>query len=687
MSRQRGAGGLTGLLLLTALASLVPSPSAGTLVPEQALLADTAWTVAGSPYYLLGNVTVNAGVSLTIEPGVHVLVNGDYAIRVFGNLTAAGTPSAPILFASNRTTPGTGDWRGIELRATANATLSHAVLRHAFSAVRILGSPGGVDRQRDVFHNLTVERSFYGMQVAQTWNLTLRTSTFSSNSIGVQLLNTTFSSLENVQAFGNDKGISLRQNSNDNTITRSTLYLNSVAGIDINESFRNRVWANALFDNEVTQALDGGDSNLWDAGYPEGGNLWGDYSGNDTFSGPNQDLPGPDDIGDTPYVIDNNTMDRYPKFTPGPNFPPLIDLLSPANNSLFRPGTGVVLRIRDQDLNASEYAVDGGPLVAFASTAVIDTSAWSDGNHSVAVEAWDATGNRSSQVFSFRVDAILPQVTLVSPPEGLLFRPGAVLIDLEVFDANLAEVNVTLDGIFVGTLPTPYDVVTAVWLDGNHTLTIRARDTPGNLRNVSFSFRTDGTSPTVLSSDPQLGDTGVSRNSALVIDFSEPMERSSVVAALSLSLIPDIPVSYTLSWNANSTQATLIPDAPLVANRSYHLQVGTGAADRVGNTLTASFSVVFVTEPAAPEQPEEGLPFWILLTAVVLAVVVGAIAYLEHRRRVRRRRRRRRRKRTSSAARSLAGQEPAPPGTPSTEPSPGSLETRPHPMGLPPSMS
>ena len=52
--------------------------------------------------------------------------------------------------------------------------------------------------------------------------------------------------------------------------------------------------------------------NVWDDGYPSGRNYWSDYNGMDEKSGPNQDLPGSDGIGDTPYVIDENNQDRYP---------------------------------------------------------------------------------------------------------------------------------------------------------------------------------------------------------------------------------------------------------------------------------------------------------------------------------------------------------------------------------------
>jgi len=53
--------------------------------------------------------------------------------------------------------------------------------------------------------------------------------------------------------------------------------------------------------------------NYWDNGYPSGGNYWSDYTGVDETHGENQDIPGSDGIGDTPYIIPgDNTSDRYP---------------------------------------------------------------------------------------------------------------------------------------------------------------------------------------------------------------------------------------------------------------------------------------------------------------------------------------------------------------------------------------
>jgi parallel beta-helix repeat protein len=56
--------------------------------------------------------------------------------------------------------------------------------------------------------------------------------------------------------------------------------------------------------------------NVWDDGYPSGGNYWSDYKGADNLFGPYQNLTGSDGIGDTSYTIDENNADTYPLISP-----------------------------------------------------------------------------------------------------------------------------------------------------------------------------------------------------------------------------------------------------------------------------------------------------------------------------------------------------------------------------------
>lgn len=108
--------------------------------------------------------------------------------------------------------------------------------------------------------------------------------------------------------------------SSDNTIASNTISY-SRNGIHMVSSSGNRIFHNNFFFNSA-QAYDGAQNNIWDDGYPSGGNYWSDYAGLDQFSGPNQDQPGSDDIGDTPRAIDAADEDRYPLMSPYPSSVP-----------------------------------------------------------------------------------------------------------------------------------------------------------------------------------------------------------------------------------------------------------------------------------------------------------------------------------------------------------------------------
>jgi parallel beta-helix repeat protein len=58
---------------------------------------DTTWTKANSPYNLTGNIAIDEGMTLIIEPGVTVNLNS-YYIRVNGTLTARGSSTDKIYF-------------------------------------------------------------------------------------------------------------------------------------------------------------------------------------------------------------------------------------------------------------------------------------------------------------------------------------------------------------------------------------------------------------------------------------------------------------------------------------------------------------------------------------------------------------------------------------------------------------
>ncbi len=116
----------------------------------------------------------------------------------------------------------------------------------------------------------------------------------------------------------NSEGINLSHSSDANYIFGNSITSNNKYGLFLYESSNNSIYHNNFQDNKY-QAYDSRDNNYWDDGYPSGGNYWSDYIGVDNNKGPNQDIPGSDGIGDTPYIIDADSQDNYPLMEPFAN--------------------------------------------------------------------------------------------------------------------------------------------------------------------------------------------------------------------------------------------------------------------------------------------------------------------------------------------------------------------------------
>jgi parallel beta-helix repeat protein len=106
--------------------------------------------------------------------------------------------------------------------------------------------------------------------------------------------------------------------SSSNIFTSNNISSNKNYNIYLEDSSYNRIYHNNII-NHTNQAYDNRDDNYWDDGYPSGGNYWSDYVGVDNFKGPNQDQPGSDEIGDTNYSIDSDSIDNYPLMEPYTN--------------------------------------------------------------------------------------------------------------------------------------------------------------------------------------------------------------------------------------------------------------------------------------------------------------------------------------------------------------------------------
>ncbi|UCF07629.1 MAG: right-handed parallel beta-helix repeat-containing protein [Thermoplasmata archaeon] len=217
------------------------------------------------------------------------------------------------------------------------------------------------------------------------------------------------------------------QNADDNLIANNTISRN-FEGICLMESNDFRIYHNSLIDN-TNQAYDDSSDNYWDNGYPSGGNYWGDYTGADDFSGPNQDEPGSDGIGDTYYEIDSDSQDNYPLMNPFDTVPPEI-IYGPVITSL----TDTTATIEWQTNEDADSRVEYGYTTSYGFMVVDTSHVW---DHSVVL-----TGLDPSTVYHFRVISRDPSGNEVVSQDYMFTTQSPINTPPWVIDVSVPETDI-----------------------------------------------------------------------------------------------------------------------------------------------------------------------------------------------------------------------------------------------------
>lgn len=116
-------------------------PAARASPVEGVISQDTLWTLVDSPFVVTNNITVNAGVTLTIEPGVEVRFGGDFSLIILGKILAQGTADKTIRFTTNDLA-GQNDWRSISIFGMQSSFI-YCIIEHATNGIVI--ENGSVD--------------------------------------------------------------------------------------------------------------------------------------------------------------------------------------------------------------------------------------------------------------------------------------------------------------------------------------------------------------------------------------------------------------------------------------------------------------------------------------------------------------------------------------------------------------
>jgi parallel beta-helix repeat protein len=257
------------------------------------------------------------GIELTGSSSNNTLIgntvsNNDYGIELTGsssNNTLIGNTVSNndygVYFESSNNTISENDipnnWIGIELYASSYNSISGNNIT-AKSGSPILG---------------------YGIELYISSNNSISGNNIKDNVVsGIGVHGSSNNSIYGNNINNNEDGI-VFTSSSYNIISGNNV-ANNEDGIQLDSSSNNSIYHNNFKDN-TEQAYSSNSTNVWDDGYPSGGNFWSDHNPPDVYSGHYQNETGRDKIGDILYIIGGNNTDRYPLIYPY-GYVPTIDV-------------------------------------------------------------------------------------------------------------------------------------------------------------------------------------------------------------------------------------------------------------------------------------------------------------------------------------------------------------------------
>ncbi len=235
----------------------------------------------------------------------------------------------------------------------------------------------------------------------------------------------------------------------ENVITDNTIVRNQY-GISISAASNNFLWHNNLLDNTHHVNIDSS-TEVWDNGYPSGGNFWSSYNGIDVYGGIYQNELGSDGLGDQPYYVNSNNTDLYPLMNVWPidDVPPDIAVFSPQNLTYDVSSVPLSYRV-DRRYSWSGYSLDGGAPVTvptnyssfkYRRSHIVNSAVGAGEGYQIKIVAWRTTGTDSGEnaYFGTKCRPDFGDIRFASSTKSLNYW-------LESYDAVKATFWVKLDG-------------------------------------------------------------------------------------------------------------------------------------------------------------------------------------------------------------------------------------------------
>jgi len=201
---------------------------------------------------------------------------------------------------------------GIYLYGSSNNCISgNSITANSYWGVHLSNSSNN-----SISGNSITANSWHGILLYYSSDNSISGNNVANNGHGIFFHGSSNNSISGNSITANNwQGIRLYYYSSNNTISGNNITLNNEYGIYLHTSSGNRFYHNNFIGNTI-QVYYYATVNVWDDGYPSGGNYWSDYTDIDLYSGPYQNETGSDGIWDHPYMIDADNQDRYSLVNP-----------------------------------------------------------------------------------------------------------------------------------------------------------------------------------------------------------------------------------------------------------------------------------------------------------------------------------------------------------------------------------
>jgi len=265
------------IMLITSLAAICQT------IINSNINTNESWNSAGNPYQIADNIELESGVTLSINSGVRVEFQGQYVLKISGELNATGTEQDSILFTVES---GVTNHGGIRVEEGSNTSiLTYVIVEYGFTRDTLSGTPTGAERDDDPKgwgggvlvnnSNLTISHSTIrhcdarrggGLFAYNSSILIQKCNIYNNNAQrhggGVGFLADISAIIEDSKLYGNTAlfgaGVLVKSNG---TVQRNKIYSNISSGpgggIDCNSDlYTQNVFANYIYSN--TAVLGGG---------------------------------------------------------------------------------------------------------------------------------------------------------------------------------------------------------------------------------------------------------------------------------------------------------------------------------------------------------------------------------------------------------------------------------------------